>query len=613
MLIYHAGFTLAGQVVLPGGYVGVDVFFVISGYLITSIMRRELDAGSFSFKRFYLRRARRILPALVLVIFCTTLAALALLRLEALREYFSTALAALWSFSNIVLWRLDSYYAAPSELKPLLHTWSLGIEEQFYLLFPIFLVLLYRVARCYVTPLLLLSAAVSLLLAQYGSRHFPNATFYLLPTRAWELLAGALLALSVGTNTQAHVKAALLSNMGLVLILSSLFIFGRQTLHPSFLTLLPVIGTALVLQYSGQGAQGVATRLLRSKPLVFIGLLSYGLYLWHFPLFALYRYTLGEPAVLMKLSLLLLSVLLAVTSFYTLEKPLRFSSAISGRAFIKGMVLTMLLLSGASAIGYHTVYKESAALIVAGHAVNLDAEKQKRSSRIGEHCSALGWDICDKVQKGAVNVLIIGDSLVDDAYNILDQRYPNYHFMRSTRGGCPPHPDLVSVLTFELPGLQECLALNRARFDPASLVGIDGVVIHNRYVWFTPEDLKPYLDFLREAGVKNILLFGNYIALNQNLAESLSIFTSGNAYADLKQSGIIASEFIFEDELRALAQTYDAAFVSLQQAACNESGCPVFTDGYPYSWDEVHFSLEFSTYMATVLAPELQETWLDKL
>jgi peptidoglycan/LPS O-acetylase OafA/YrhL len=615
VLIYHAGFNIAGHVILPGGYVGVDVFFVISGYLITSIMRRELDAtGTFSFTHFYLRRARRILPALVLVILCTTLIAFALMRFEALREYYSTALAALWSFSNFVFWQQDGYYAAPSELKPLLHTWSLGIEEQFYLLFPILLVLLYRFARHYVVPAILVLTLASLSLAHYGSRHFPDASFFLLPTRAWELLTGALLAfMSNADIAQPRSRQALLAGVGLVLIAVSLLVFGRQTQHPSLLTLLPVAGAALVIRFGGSDAQCATTRVLRSKPLVGIGLISYGLYLWHFPLFALYRYELGEPSAITKFALLMLTMLLALVSFFTVEKPLRFSGAISGTTFLKGMALAIVVLSGTSAIGYGAAGKTAASLLVANHTLDLDAEKQKRFARISEDCTARGWDVCDQAQDGVVNVLVVGDSLVDDAYNILDESYPDYRFIRSTFGGCPPYPDIVSLLQFELPGLQDCLALNRARFTPGSLAGIDGVVIDNHYLWFTPEDLKLYLDFLRAEGVKNILLLGNYISLKQNMAESFSIFTSDDAYADLVNSGIIESEFIFEDELTALAKTYGAEFVSLKQAACDEARCTVFAGGYPYSWDQWHFSLEFSSYLATALAPQLRKTWLNGL
>jgi peptidoglycan/LPS O-acetylase OafA/YrhL len=612
VLIYHAAFTLMGHAVLPGGYVGVDVFFVISGYLITSIMRRELEAGTFSFARFYLRRARRILPALVLVILGTTLAAMALLRFEALREYYSTAFAALWSFSNFMFWQQDGYYTAPSDLKPLLHTWSLGIEEQFYLLFPLLLVLLHRFARHRLIPTLLLLVVASLLLAQYGSRHFPDATFFLLPTRAWELLVGALLALMHGA-IPAQPRRALLANLGLGLIVLSLFVFDRETQHPSFVTLLPVVGAALVLRFSAHDPSGTATRLLRSRWLVGIGLISYGLYLWHFPLFALYRYTLGEPAAAVKLGLLLSTLLLALASFHIVERPLRFSGAISGARFLKGMVLAVVVLSGTSAVGLSKLDEASATLAIADREFDLDAEKQKRFSRIAEDCTALGWDQCNQPISGQRNILIIGDSLVDDAYNILRASNPDYHFIRSTFGGCPPHPDLASLLYFELPGLQDCLALNRARFDSASLAGIDGVVIDIHYVWFKPEDLTPYLAFLRDAGVSKVLLLGNYIALTRNLAESFATFTGEDAYADLKKAKIIDSEFIFEEELRTLANTHDATFVSLKQAACNDMGCTVFTEGYPYTWDQFHFSLEFSSYLATALAPQLRETWLDQL
>ncbi|MDR2213860.1 MAG: acyltransferase [Pseudomonadales bacterium] len=611
VLIYHANFVIAGYPLLQGGYIGVDVFFVISGYLITSIIAKGLREGSFSFTQFYLRRARRILPALLLVLLCTTLAAVALMRFEALREYYATALAALWSVSNFAFWKLDGYYAAPSELKPLLHTWSLGVEEQFYLLFPILLALLYRFFRQRMIVILAALLVASLALAQYGSQHFPDANFYLLPTRAWELLAGALLALIGQTSTaQINPRLAWLSNIGLALIFIPLFLFNKQTQHPALITLLPISGALLTIWFGG--GTTIATRFLRSKAMVFIGLISYGLYLWHFPLFSLYRYALGEPAPLMKLGLLLLSFILAALSFYLFERPLRFSKTITAPLFVKGAVLAVFSLSGLAVLGYAASSRTGDTLNVKGKEFNLTFEKDKRFSIISEDCQLIGLDGCAQVQNDKINILIIGDSLVDDAYNILSMDYPDYHFIRSTLGGCPPHPDLPSLLTFELPSLQECLALNKARFNPESLAGIDGVVIDSLYYWFAPSSLVPYLDFLREAGMDNIMLFGNYLALRQNMAESFGIFTGNDAYADLVNSGLIMDELAaFENELEGLAKRYGAEFISLRQPACKAGSCTVFVEGYPYTWDQWHFSLEFSRYLSELLAPRLRETWLN--
>ncbi len=540
VMIYHAGFVISDSSVLPGGFIGVDVFFVISGYLITSILIKDLAEGVFSFGRFYLRRARRILPILALVVACTTLLAFFVIRLEGLREYYLTAIGALWFSSNIILWRQGGYYAEPSALKPLLHTWSLGVEEQFYLGFPILLFLAYKYARRYVVPLLALVAMLSLVLAVYGSAYHPTATFYLLPTRAWELLAGALLATAGSPKANGRdSKAAWLSMTGLALIVVSLFVFNYQTRHPSLFTLLPVIGAMLVIRFSGQHEKCLVTRVLGSKGLVYIGLISYGLYLWHFPLFAFYRYALGEPVFAMKVGLLLLSVLLAALSFHLLERPIRLSRVPNPLPFVRGMTFAILVLTGLSAVGFGSVERQASSVVVFDRTFDLNIEMEKRFARYSEDCVALGWVACSQVQRGTINVLIVGDSVVDDTYNMLDRNYPDYHLIRSTLGGCPPHPDMRSVLDFELPGLQKCLALNRERFGAQALAGVDGVVIHIDYSWFTPEDLRPYLDFLRASGVDNVMLFGTYITLTQHMSESFAIFTTDDTYRDLTASTIV--------------------------------------------------------------------------
>ncbi|HWK54805.1 MAG TPA: acyltransferase, partial [Hyphomicrobiales bacterium] len=332
VLVYHAQFVVAGHTLLPGGFLGVDVFFVISGYLISSILLAALDAGTFSFADFYARRARRILPMLFLVVICTLPAAVALMGLQALREYFLSAVAALWFSANFVFWLQDGYYAEPSELKPLLHTWSLAIEEQFYLLFPLLLLLAHRYCRRHLWRLTLALAVASLLLANYGSRHFADATFYLLPTRAWELLCGVLLALwereartaapTVPSVFSARV-AGVLAALGLVLVALSFAVFTSHARHPSVWTVLPVAGSMLLIRYGGGGH--VVARLLQRPGLVFVGLVSYGLYLWHFPLLVFARHVVETPPPLLNAALLVAAFGLAVLSYHWCEKPLRFS------------------------------------------------------------------------------------------------------------------------------------------------------------------------------------------------------------------------------------------------------------------------------------------------
>ena len=194
VVLYHADFTFRGLTVFKGGFIGVDIFFVISGYLITSIILREMAENKFSFAGFYERRARRILPALFTVMLASIPFAWMYMLPKALKEYAGSVLSGLAFGSNIWFWQEASYWTEPSALKPLLHTWSLSVEEQFYVLFPVALVLIWKFARRYLTSLFVLGFLLSLQLAHSGSVRFPDESFYLLPSRGWELLAGALLA-----------------------------------------------------------------------------------------------------------------------------------------------------------------------------------------------------------------------------------------------------------------------------------------------------------------------------------------------------------------------------------------------------------------------------------
>jgi len=315
VILYHAGVGLFG-----GGYVGVDVFFVISGYLITSILIGDLERGTFSIARFYERRARRILPALfVVMVACMPFAYLWMLPQE-LKNFAKSLVAVTLFGSNMLFWREDGYFAAAAELKPLLHTWSLAVEEQYYLLFPLFLLLVWRLGRRRVAGVVAVLAVLSLLLAEWGWRHSPVANFYLAPTRAWELLAGSLCAFaSVGRPQRANGG---LAAAGLALILSAVFAYDSRTPFPSLYALAPVAGTALVILFAGEETR--TARLLSLRPLVGIGLISYSAYLWHQPLFAFARLrSLTTPPPVLMAALALASILLAWASWRFIELPFR--------------------------------------------------------------------------------------------------------------------------------------------------------------------------------------------------------------------------------------------------------------------------------------------------
>ena len=337
VILFHAGFAT-----FSGGFVGVDVFFVISGYLITSIVIAEHVEGRFSFLRFYERRARRILPALFFVILCCLPFAWAWMMPYEFEEFGRSIAATMLFVSNVFFWTESDYFAASAELKPLLHTWSLAIEEQYYFVLPCVVFLALRGGMRMLWGVLAGCAALSFLLMlgivfvfPYGP--FPSANFYLLPSRAWELLAGSLLAVFLLRREPPQGRVAAMGGIvGLGMIVGSILLLDDTVAFPSHWTLVPVIGTVLVL-LCGTAPGGVG-RILGWRPLVGVGLVSYSAYLWHQPIFAFARLRLGEdvhPAVMGGLAAL--SLVLAWATWRFVERPFRDRQRIGTAALFGGL------------------------------------------------------------------------------------------------------------------------------------------------------------------------------------------------------------------------------------------------------------------------------------
>ncbi len=364
VMLFHAGFAA-----FSGGFVGVDIFFVLSGYLITSIIMSEAERGEFSLLRFYERRARRILPALLLVVIVTVPFAYLWMTQDQWQDFAESLVGVATFSSNIVFWLQSGYFATASELKPLLHTWSLAVEEQFYIIFPLLIMLVLRINRRALLTIFMITGVASLVWSIYAASAYPSANFFLLPSRAWELLAGACCALwlrapsapdnisaesapETEPNATAQKRPWRISQIpdfvqqlaalgGLVAIIIAITIFDTHTPFPSAYALLPVGGTMALILFLQPGFW--LTRLLAMRPLVAIGLVSYGAYLWHQPILAFYRMTtyVHQPVILALL--LLLSLLLAAISYWLVERPVRYS-------FLKSCPLWFFLGLSAAAL-----------------------------------------------------------------------------------------------------------------------------------------------------------------------------------------------------------------------------------------------------------------------
>ena len=314
---YHASLGLSG------GFVGVDVFFVISGYLITELILKESENGTFRIQRFWERRVRRILPALFVVVVFSGIGSWFLLLPDDFKRTAGTALAQAGFVSNIYCWLSTGYFAGPAEAMPLLHTWSLSVEEQFYLFFPFLMMLLRGFSRNRLTLILVVLFLVSFGSCVFFSNYKPLANFYLLPMRAWELLTGAIATTFVTRHPFHQWLKELLGGAGLAAILYSVFFFDTTTRFPGLAATLPCLGAAAIIS-TGKSQLTMVGRFLALPPLVFVGLISYSLYLWHWPLLVFSKYWAISPLETPQLLLIVLaSLIMAYLSWKFVELPFR--------------------------------------------------------------------------------------------------------------------------------------------------------------------------------------------------------------------------------------------------------------------------------------------------
>ena len=350
VILFHTGVE-----VFSGGYVGVDVFFVISGYVITESLLNDLRENRFSILSFYERRVRRIFPALFVTIAASWIAAYFMFLPDAMKS-FSQSVAATSAFvSNVYFWKTSGYFQESALTMPLLHTWSLSIEEQYYIFIPVILYLCYRFVRQPWAFIFLPATLASLALSIIALGSAPTATFFLLPTRAWELLIGALLALMPLPPLSSTRSAQFLSAAGLAAIAYAIFAFTDETAFPGANALFPCLGAAALI-YAGRDQAPLLSRLLSTAPVVFIGKISYSLYLVHWPLIVFTRYYLLRPPTPLEIVLLTLaSLVLATLSWRFIEQPFRRRSVGLGQWVVPRRGLAAMIVAAlVGAVGWQT-------------------------------------------------------------------------------------------------------------------------------------------------------------------------------------------------------------------------------------------------------------------
>lgn len=412
VILFHAGIQT-----FSGGYVGVDIFFVISGFLITSIILSELEKDEFSLLNFYERRARRILPALFVMMAATLIAGYFTLMPDEFKNLGQSVVATTLFSNNILLTLTSGYWDLASEFKPLLHTWSLGVEEQYYFFFPLLLLFMWKSFRTWIPHLLILIFLSSIFLASRLVETSPNFAFYTLPTRAWEILLGALTALYLRKNPATGSNpfySNLLSLTGFTLVVASILFLDQSHPSPGFFMLLPTIGAALILLYAHEGTY--VNKILSHKTTVFIGLISYSLYLWHQPVFSLIRVTSKEhPSTYLFSASIILVFVLAYLSWRFIEKPFRNTKTISKRSVL-----------GYSLIGFFT-------LISVGLFLNKDYGMPRRFFDANTQASdidkrsynerAFKFKANNFSSKSDKKILIVGNSFARDFINMTTESF----------------------------------------------------------------------------------------------------------------------------------------------------------------------------------------------
>ncbi|HLB08469.1 MAG TPA: acyltransferase, partial [Gemmatimonadaceae bacterium] len=329
---------------LPGGFLGVDIFFVISGYLITRNILQGVELGTFSILEFYRRRIKRIAPVMLVVVAFTLIASQLLQLPEDARTTAKSAVFSLASLANVYFWKFQdtSYFAIDSSQIPLLHLWSLGVEEQFYLIWPALLLVTYRATRARrFFGAAAAVAAASFLMGDLLYDRAPSFVYYMLPTRAGELLMGALVAIAVVRQVERRIASAAIpaiATIGAVVLVASFFLINEQQPFPGWRAVPPTAATALLI-LAGHCRDNAWSRVLAWRPLVWVGLISYSAYLWHWPLLSLYRYGYGEPSIIAGGVIFVSTLALAWLTFRFVEQPTRRSSASLSRVFVRQYAL----------------------------------------------------------------------------------------------------------------------------------------------------------------------------------------------------------------------------------------------------------------------------------
>jgi peptidoglycan/LPS O-acetylase OafA/YrhL len=589
VVLYHVGVNR-----LHGGFVGVDVFFVISGFLITQLLSRDLDAGRYSIAQFYVRRARRIFPALFAMMAIVAAATLFLMvGQESLKFRDSMAAATLFA-SNLYFYATENYFSGGRTSLPLLHTWSLAVEEQFYIAFPLMLWLLRRHLSRIEKPILIGLAILSLAGAVWMVRREESAAFYLPHLRAWELLVGSLLALKVFGSPTRRWQSEALGLLGLAAIgLASVWFRDNKTLFPGESALLPVIGAGLVI-YAGGRSGTLCTWGLSLAPVRFIGLISYSLYLWHWPIISLYAYHKGfnwELTPVEQALLVTASLVAAVISWRYIERPFRVHQqkprtrpaiVLGSSAMVMCALLAISALVPMANSGLRPVDGDSERILAIMNEDHSEAFRSRNCfiNRFKQTLADFDRNACLGIDPTKKNYLLIGDSHAAALWRGFSTVDPDINILQATVGACTP------VRGSKIPGTcHDFLNFMFTEFIPQH--HFDEIILTGRW-WSGDIDdalqtaiwLKPYAD--------RTVIFGPSVEYAQALPRALVWSRIAGDPGLVERDRLLKLERLDQD-FEARARAAGVSYFSVYRTICPEGRCSVVdAEGLPIIFDADH-------------------------
>ncbi len=599
---------------ISGGFVGVDIFFVLSGFLITRILIKELSDNTYSISRFYVRRIRRILPLLFLVLASVLIAGYFVYLPHEFELIGKSAVATVLFSSNILFWNISGYFASSAELNPLLHTWSLAVEEQFYIVFPLLLSFFWRY-KSWCKPLFIAVFFLSLVLSLMTVYSSPTPTFYLLPTRAWELMAGSLIAMGVVPELNTQKLRNLAGVLGMAGIAYGVFILDKHSVFPGYNAMPTALGTALIIHaHSGSHARTVLQKMLSFKPLVGIGLISYSLYLWHWPFIVFAKYWLTRELMINEKVLLFMAMILVSTlSWRFVERAFRTPSFILfsgsyGRNFAVTAVAMLAMLGvGGTVIAGNGWSSRIPASSLAYYSGAKDFSRHRRDCHSARPPRTAVEDACVYGEPDNVRLLVWGDSHSVELADALGEKAAaaGRGVMVFSTSSCPP------AIGFDSPEVADCATVNKVYAKYASSADSpDNILLVAFY--------KPHIEHQPEAfyssmerTIKRLVSAGKTVFTlmpvpmpKGNVPVSLALHSMRGD--DLEELNIPAEAHARNYDsainfLNRMADTYHSQPVDSAAELCGEIDCKIFEGELPLYTDAHHLSMAGARIVAAPL------------